>query len=79
MRYTLPIPALQTLINNLDKTISSEGIPFKRFLVLEKEGVVVIPSNSMFPVTEYHDYQIIDELEFRWLNGYWNLVINTEQ
>lgn len=80
MKHTLPIPALQILINNLGTPLSpAEGIPFKRYLILEKDGQVVIPSNSIFPITEYYDYNVIDELEFRWIDGYWNLVINTEQ
>lgn len=78
MKYTLPIPALQTLINNLGTPLPShtECIPFKRYLILEKDGQVIIPSNSMFPITEYYDYNIIDELEFRWNKEHWELVIN---
>ena len=77
MNYTLPVSELQKLISNLSTPIPSptEGVHFKRFLILEKDGVAVIPSNSDMIVSNYSDHKIIDELEFRWINGCWNLVI----
>lgn len=76
--YTgIPVPELIKLMSSLTPPMPSslEGVPFRRYLVLEKDGRVVIPSNSMFPVTEYHDHEVVDELEFRWnkQQEYWEL------
>ena len=73
----IPVPELLTLMNSLTPPLrpNEEGIPFRRYLVLEKDGRVVIPSNSMFPVTEYHDHEVVGEVEFRWnkQQEYWEL------
>lgn len=80
MKYTLPIFVLEDIMSNLGTPIPSElGVPFKRFIVLEKDGEIVVPISLLFIVTEFHDYNVIDELELRWIDGHWNLVINTEQ
>lgn len=72
----IPVSELLQLMNGLTPPISNgEGIPFKRYLLLKKGDKVVIPYNSMFPITEYHDYEVIDEIKFRWnkQNEYWEL------
>ena len=81
MTYLLPISELQKLIDNLTTPYPSptEGIPFRRFLILEKDGVIVVPSNYNLIISNYSDHSVIDELEFRWINGYWNLVINNKK
>lgn len=77
MNYTLPISELQKLIDNLSTPLPSptEGIPFKRFLILESNGITTVPSNSDLIVSNYSHHNVIDELEFKWINGGWNLVI----
>lgn len=80
MKYSLPIPELQKLIENLSTPFPSptEGIPFRRFLILEKDGVIVVPSDYNLIISNYSDHNVIDELEFRWINGCWNLIINNK-